>query len=151
MSALVFYAIATLLTSFVCSLSEATILSVSPAYTALLEKKGRKSGRLLAHWQANIDMPLAAVLTFNTIANTVGAMLIGREAQHIWGDTVVAVASGLLTFVILIFAEIMPKTIGAIYAKKLAPAVAYLVTALVYVTLPIVYISRLFKTLFSTE
>jgi CBS domain containing-hemolysin-like protein len=151
MSDLVLYLCVTLTTSFICSLSEATILSITPAFTALLEKKGRRSGRLLDRLQTNIDMPLAAILTFNTIANTVGAMLIAREVQHIWGDAVIATASAGLTFVILIFAEILPKTVGAIYAKKLAPFVAYLVTGLVYVTLPVVYISRFFNSLFSQK
>jgi CBS domain containing-hemolysin-like protein len=96
-------------------------------------------------------MPLAAILTFNTIANTVGSMLVGREVQHIWGDARIAVASASLTFVVLIFAEILPKTIGAIFAKKLAPTIAYVVTVMVYITLPIVYISRFFNSLFAQQ
>lgn len=130
-------------------MSEATILTVTPAYIALLEKKGRRSGRLLDRLQTNIDMPLAAILTFNTIATTVGSMMIGREVQHIWGDSLIGVVSAALTFVVLIFAEILPKTMGAIYSKQLAPAAAYLITLMVYITLPVVYIARFFNSLFS--
>ncbi len=149
MGDLILFCVLTLATSFFCSLSEATILTVTPAYIALLEKKGRRSGRLLERLQTNIDMPLAAILTFNTIANTVGAMMIGREVQHIWGDSFIATTSALLTFVVLIFAEILPKTMGAVYSKQLAPFAAYLITVMVYITLPVVYIARFFNSLLS--
>ncbi len=151
MNDLILYVVATLVTSFICSMSEATILTVTPAYISLLEKKGRRSGRLLDRLQTNIDMPLAAILTFNTIANTVGSMMIGREIHHIWGDERIAVSSAILTFIILVFAEILPKTMGAVYSKQLAPAAAYLITGLVYVTLPIVYLARFFNSLLSEK
>lgn len=149
MGTLYFYFFVTLGTSFICSLSEAVILSISPAFVSTLEKYGRRSGRLLHSLHNNIDMPLAAILTFNTIANTMGSMMVGREVLRIYGEESLAISSAILTFAILIFSEIIPKTIGALYSKKLAPIVAYVATAMVYLTLPIVYISRGFSSLFT--
>ena len=143
MGLLYFYLIATLTTSFLCSLSEAVVLSVSQAFVGLLKKKGRLSGRLLHGLPRRIDRPLAAILTLNTVAATFGAMMIGHEVLKIYGDRYLAGSSVALTFVILVFAEIMPKTLGAIHAKRLAPIVAYIITAMIYVTLPVVYISRI--------
>lgn len=149
MGLLVIYSIATLATSFICSLSEAVILSVSPAFVSLLEKNGRRSGQLLHALHDNIDKPLAAILTINTVANTVGSMLIGREVLRLYGEAQLAIASGLLTFVILIFSEIFPKTLGAVFSRRLAPLIAYVVTGMVYITYPIVLISRLIRSFFT--
>lgn len=149
MTLLFIYLFLTLITSFVCSLSEAVILSVSPAFVSMLEKRGRRSGRLLHELHRNIDKPLAAILTFNTVANTVGAMMVGREVLKIYGETSLALASGILTLVILVFSEIVPKTLGAIHAKTLAPLIAYTITLMIYVTLPVVYASRLINALFT--
>ncbi|OFZ13963.1 MAG: hypothetical protein A2Z20_00010, partial [Bdellovibrionales bacterium RBG_16_40_8] len=143
MGLLYFYLILTLTTSFVCSLSEAVILSVSPAFVGLLKKKGHLSGKLLHKLHKSIDRPLAAILTFNTIAATVGSIMIGHQVNIIFDDSYLAASSVILTFVILVFSEIMPKILGSIHAKRLAPVVAYVVTAMVYLSLPIVYISRI--------
>ena len=83
MTALVLYVVVTLATSFICSMSEAVILSVHPAYIALLEKKRKRTGALLQTLHENIERPIAAILTLNTIANTVGAMLVGRQVVDI--------------------------------------------------------------------
>ena len=123
-------------------MSEAALLSVSPAFVSVLEKKGRRSGRLLHALHNQIDKPLAAILTLNTVANTLGSMLVAREALRIFGETHLAAASGIMTMTILIFSEIIPKTIGALHSKKIAPAMAYFITALVYLTLPVVVVSQ---------
>lgn len=149
MSLLFVYLVGTIATSFICSLSEAVILSVSPAFVSMLEKQGRRSGRLLHELHRHIDKPLAAVLTFNTVANTVGSMMVGREVQRIYGETSLGVASALLTFLILVVAEIFPKTMGASHAKRLAPLIAYTITVMVYVTLPVVYLSRIINALYT--
>lgn len=137
----VYFGLSVLL-SFLCSLSEAIILSVSPAYISLLEKEGRRSGRLLHNLRVNVDRPLSAVLTINTIANTCGAMLVGQEITKVFGSEALGIGSGVLTLVILVFSEILPKIIGALHAKKLAPTFSYIITGMVIVTLPFVYFAR---------
>jgi CBS domain containing-hemolysin-like protein len=145
MTELILFVVGTATVSFICSLSEAVILSVSPAYVSLLEKEGRKSGLLLHSLHDNIDRPLAAILTLNTIANTFGSMLVSREIYELYGQAYLAIGSGVLTFIILFFSEIIPKTLGALYSKRLAPLVAYIVTVMVYMTYPIVALSRFFN------
>lgn len=149
MISLYIYLFGTIAISFICSLSEAVILSVSPAFVSLLEKRGYQSGRLLHQLHNSIDKPLAAILTFNTIANTAGSMMVAQKVLKIYGDSYLAATSAALTFFILIFSEIIPKTIGALHAKRLAPLVAYVVTFMVYLTLPLVYISRAINILFT--
>lgn len=139
---LTIYIALTVITSFICSLMEAVILSIRPAFISTLEKDGRKSGQLLASLHENIDKPLAAILTLNTIANTVGSIGIGVEVNKIWGDGYLAVVSGVMTFVILIFSEIIPKTLGAVKSKKLAPAAAYIISGMVIMTYPFVLLSK---------
>lgn len=149
MTLLLIYLAITFIVSFACSMSEAAILSVSPAYVSVLEKRGRLSGKLLHRLHDSIDKPLAAILTFNTIANTVGSMMVAREAMKLYGEASIATISALLTIGILVISEIIPKTIGAMYARKLAPGLSYFITGLVYLTLPTVYLSQWISRLFS--
>lgn len=149
--ALILYVVATLATSFICSMSEASILSISPAAIALVGKRRKRTGELLERLRENIERPIAAILTLNTIANTAGSMMIGREVVHIWGDTTLGVASAILTFVILVFSEILPKTIGAHYAKELAPALAYVIRAMIFITIPFVALTGLLNRLVESE
>jgi CBS domain containing-hemolysin-like protein len=121
---------------------EAVILSVPAAYVNLLEKQGRRSGRILHNLHRHIDQPLAAILTLNTLANTAGSIAIGQHVHKLWGDDLVAIVSGVMTFTILVFAEIIPKTLGAMRAKKLAPAAAYMIYGLIIITYPFVWLSR---------
>lgn len=142
MSLLIFYLVLSIAVSFLCSLLESVILSVSPAYIAVLEKDHHKRGPLLRDLKENIDRPLAAILTLNTIAHTVGAAGVGAQVLLIWGNDLVALSSGLLTFAILVFSEIIPKTIGAVHAKALAPFSAVVINYLIYVTYPFVFLSE---------
>jgi len=128
--------------SFLCSMLESVILSVSPAYIAVLEKDNHKRASLLADLKENIDKPLAAILTLNTIAHTVGAAGVGAQVQKIWGHEALTVASGILTFAILLFSEIIPKTLGAVYAKNFALFCAPILNILIYLTLPLVWLSE---------
>ena len=100
--------------------------------------QGRKSGRILKAFKDKIDHPLSAILTLNTVANTVGAAGVGAQAQVVFGNKYVALFSGLLTFCILVFSEIIPKTIGAVYWKNLASPAAYTIRSLIYATYPLV-------------
>ncbi|MCB0357432.1 MAG: HlyC/CorC family transporter [Bdellovibrionales bacterium] len=151
MTLLFVYFVLSISVSFACSLMESVILSVSPAYIAVAKNKNKRSGFLLDKLKANIDQPLAAILTLNTIANTVGATGVGAQVLIVYGDGYVAIASAALTFTILIFSEIIPKTLGATHWKLLAPLCAYLIRGLIYITYPFVLLSNFISNILSTE
>lgn len=127
-----------LVISFMCSLLESVILSVSHAYIALLIKKGRKSGHLLRRMKKNINHPLAVILTLNTVANTVGAAGVGAQTYSLFGSKWVAVSSATLTLLILVFSEIIPKTLGTSHWKRFAPVSAYILRGLIFLLYPVV-------------
>lgn len=139
----------TLGTSFLCSLLESVLLSVTRTYTGLLLKENRKSGVILEHLREHIQKPLAAILTLNTVANTLGSAAIAYKAQHIYGDEAVTITSFILTLSILIISEILPKSLGAAHWKTLAPFAAYVIQALVVLLYPFVIlfekVGRIFK------
>ena len=143
MTALIIYFLAALLISFLCSLLESALLSLSIAHVSVMEKEGRKGGEVLVELKQNINRPLAAILTINTIANTVGAAGVGAQTMYVFGNKWVAVASGILTLSILIFSEIIPKTIGAVYSKSLASFTAFTVRGLMAIAWPFVILSEL--------
>jgi CBS domain containing-hemolysin-like protein len=142
---LVFYLLLALGVSFACSIFEAVLLSITPGYVAALEKAGAKTALRIKNLKANIDKPLAAILSLNTIAHTVGAAGVGAQSAIVFKDVHVGVISGVLTVLILFVSEIIPKSLGAAQWKKLAPIVAALlvpITFLMTITL-LVPISRL--------
>lgn len=142
MTLLIVYLATAVLVSFLCSLLESTILSVSHAYIGLLEKEKNPRGQLLSDLKDNIDRTLAAILTLNTIANTIGAAGVGAQVHKVYGNEYVAIASGLLTLAILIFSEIIPKTLGAVHAKTLAPFCAPIIKYMIIITYPFVILSE---------
>lgn len=148
---LTLYAFIAIAVSFVCSLLEAVILSVTHAYIEVSKNKGRRSGFLLNDLKVQIDRPLAAILTLNTIAHTLGAAGVGAQVSEIYGSSFVAVASGILTFAVLILSEIIPKTLGASYWKALAPVSAYAIHFLIFATYPFVILSREIRGLLSPK
>jgi len=130
--------------SFLCSLLEAIILSVTWSHIEILSKDDKKSGKRLKELKEDIDVPLAAILTLNTISHTVGAAGVGSEFNKL-GNEWFTVASIILTILILVFSEIIPKTLGAIYWKRLAPSSAYLLDAMIWITWPIVVVLNSFS------
>ena len=142
MTGLIIYFLTALLISFLCSLLEAVLLSLSIAQVSVMEKEGLKSGLIMAELKQNINRPLAAILTVNTIANTIGAVGVGAKTQLIYGNEWVTIASGVLTLSILIFSEIIPKTIGAVYNKSLAAFAAISIKVLMFIAWPFVIISE---------
>lgn len=142
MALLIFYILLALGVSFVCSIAEAVILSVTSPHVSLLEKNKRPSGALLRELRDDINRPLAAILTLNTIAHTVGAAGAGAQAAIVFGNRWVGVASAILTLLILILSEIIPKTLGALYWKRLAPFTAYVLRWLILALLPFVKLSE---------
>ncbi len=128
--------------SFLCSIAEAVLLSVSDGYIRLLEESGRRAGRMLRGLVRDIDRPLAAILTLNTIAHTMGAAGAGAQAAVVFGSAAVGVFSAVLTLLILVLSEIIPKTLGAHHWRRLAPGMALGVTGLIFILAPFVRLSK---------
>lgn len=142
MTLLIFYLLLAIAVSFFCSVSEAVLLSVRPSYIAALENAQRKGGEKLRKLHENLDRPLAAILTANTVAHTVGAAGVGAQAMAIYGSESLGIVSAILTILILVFSEIIPKTLGARYWRQLAPLFAFLIQWLTSALLPFVWLSE---------
>ena len=139
---LIIYILVAILFSFACSIFEAVLLSVNNAHIALMDKNGEPAGPLLRELKDDISKPLAAILTLNTIAHTIGAAGAGAQAAAVFGSAYVGVASAVLTLLILIFSEIIPKTLGATYWRKLAPITTYSLKYLIIFLYPFVKLSE---------
>ncbi|AOW20983.1 CNNM domain-containing protein [Urechidicola croceus] len=126
MSLLLFYAFISIFFSFLCSILEAVLLSVTPTFINVRKKEGKAYATTLEELKKDVDKPLIAILTLNTIAHTVGAILVGVQAEtlgyeiNFFGINMVGIVSAIMTILILVVSEIIPKTIGATYWKKLA-------------------------------
>jgi len=142
MTLLIVYVLVALVFSFLCSIAEAVLLSVTTAHIAILEKQEKPSGAILKTLKSDINKPLAAILTLNTIAHTIGAAGAGAQAAIVFGNTYVGVSAAVLTLLILIFSEIIPKTIGASYWRELAPATALGTKYLTWLLHPFVWLSE---------
>jgi putative hemolysin len=123
--------------SFLCSVLEAVFLSVTHSWVGVLKERGKRAGQSLEGMLHRIDEPIAAILTLNTIAHTVGAAMGGAIALEVFGDRWIALFSAILTLVILVFSEIIPKTLGAAHWKALSVPAAYVLVVLVVVLKPI--------------
>lgn len=128
--------------SFICSIAEAVLLSVTTAYTRVLEQEGSPAGRRLRLLKQDVDRPLSAILTLNTIAHTAGATVAGAQAAIVLGSNMLGMFSAVLTFLILVFSEIIPKTLGAYYWRQLAPLVAILLQGMIFLLYPFVLMSN---------
>lgn len=115
----------TILVSFLCSMTEALILSSTTAEIESLKRDRPKRGRLLEEFRHNLDRTISTILTLNTIANTLGATIVGALGTRLFGDAALGVISGGLTFAILILAEVIPKNLGVVYRHALQPHVVY--------------------------
>ncbi|MDO3388519.1 hemolysin family protein [Gilvimarinus sp. SDUM040013] len=143
MTLLLLYITLALGVSFLCSVAEAVLLSVTSAYSSLLEQSGKRSGSLLASLTRDVERPLAAILTLNTIAHTIGAAGAGAQATVVFGSAYLGLFSAILTLLILVLSEIIPKTLGAYYWRTLAPATAYSLHYLIKVLSPFIRLSEL--------
>ncbi|HAS6170603.1 TPA: HlyC/CorC family transporter [Vibrio vulnificus] len=128
--------------SFICSVLEAVLLSISPSYIAQLRQQGHPAAAQLTKLKADIDRPLASILTLNTIAHTIGAATAGAQAAVVFGSEWLGVFSGVLTLGILVLSEIVPKTIGATYWRQLAPSAASTLRWMVWALTPFVWFSE---------
>jgi putative hemolysin len=133
--------------SFLCSILEAVLLSITRSYVALLKDQGDRAGVLLSRMQERIDEPIAAILTLNTIAHTAGAAMGGALAKDLWGDDWLALFSAILTLIILLFSEIVPKTLGATLWQRLARPSAYVLQAMMWGMKPVLLPLNLFSRL----
>lgn len=145
MDLLIIFFVLSIGVSFICSILESVLLSVNISYVAVLEKERPSVGKLLRSHKENINKSIASILILNTIANTLGAAAVGAQASIVFGNDAVVIVSIVLTFAILFFSEIIPKTIGAIHWKSLAPLAAQIIRVLIWITYPIV-LSTLFVT-----
>ncbi|MDP6118378.1 MAG: hemolysin family protein [Planctomycetota bacterium] len=131
--------------SALCSLCEAVLYSVPLSHVETLAEKGRRSGHLLKALRGDVDRPIAAILSLNTIANTAGAAVAGAAAAYVFTDYVYAVPifSALLTLTILIFSEIIPKTIGVVYSRQLSGILAFPIHYLCLIMSPFIWMAQL--------
>jgi CBS domain containing-hemolysin-like protein len=143
---LIFFFLVAIVISFLCSMWEAVLLSITPSYAQIKLKEGSQVGKLLKAFKANIDRPLAAILTLNTIAHTVGAVGVGNQAAKIWVDANPLI-TGLMvpvvmTLAILILSELIPKTLGANFWRELAPFTVQSLAWIIKLLYPLVWFSQ---------
>ena len=148
---LFFYLFLALAVSFLCSLMEAVLLSTTLSYLRVKEENGNKSAKIFIKLKQNIDRPLSAILSLNTVAHTVGAAGVGAQATKIWGEAYFGIVSAILTILILFLSEIIPKTIGARFWRELAMIVGYAIRLTIFITYPLVIISAYMTRLFSEK
>ncbi len=138
-SALLLYIVFALAVSFLCSIWEAAMLSTPASHIELLVQQGSEAGKIMQRLRQNVEHPISAILTLNTIAHTAGAVGAGAEADAIFGSEFSGIIAAVLTLLILVFSEIIPKTLGAVYAKQLTPFTAYSLRVLLFVFAPAVF------------
>ena len=143
------YLFLALFVSFLCSILEAVLLSTPLSFLIVRKESGKTWAKQFISLKVNIDKPLSGILTLNTIAHTVGAAGVGAQAVKVFGEAYFGIISAGLTLLILIFSEIIPKTIGASYWRGLASISLYLMKGTIFITYPIVLLSALITRLFS--
>jgi len=152
MATLLFFFIISIVFSFLCSIWEAVLLSITPAYVSRMQNERPAIGLILQNLKEDIDRPLSAILTLNTIAHTVGAIGVGVEAGKLFGTnhlnfyffelTYESIIAGAMTLAILVLSEIIPKTIGATYWKSLTGFTVNSLRLLVLVLAPFIWMSK---------
>jgi len=130
-----------LIVSFLCSIFESVLLSINVAQVESLAQQGKRSGQLLKEFKRRIDMPIAAILITNTIAHTIGTAVAGATYEDAFNTETLWIFTIVFTTVVLLFTEIIPKTLGITYAKRLAAPVAYGIHALAVALRPLVLLS----------
>lgn len=136
-----------ILASFLCSLLEAVLLSITPSYARVKLQEGGRVGRQLEFFKTHIDQPLAAILTLNTIAHTVGAIGVGDQSAKIWADAnpmiTGVVVPTIMVLGILILSEIIPKTLGANHWQRLVPFTVSTLRVIIFLLYPLVWVSQI--------
>ena len=152
MGAVIFWSLISVIFSFLCSILEAVLLSVTPNFISSEVRKGTSTGLMLQKYKEDIDRPLSAILTLNTIAHTVGAIMVGAAAGEAFGENYVnlgfmevsyeTIVAVVMTLIILYASEIIPKTIGANFWKSLAPFTVQTLRILMFLLFPLVWVSK---------
>ena len=140
MSALIFYLFLALFVSFICSLTEAVLLSTPQTFLITIKDKEKWANSFLK-FKSHIDKPLSAILSLNTVAHTIGAAGVGAEATKLFGDASLGIVSGILTILILVITEIIPKTMGARYWRNLGKLTLHIINIMLFITYPLVLLS----------
>ena len=138
MTLMLTYLFGALAISFLCSIMEAVLLSTPMSFITMKEEQGVKTASLMKEYKNNIDRPVSAILSLNTIAHTIGAAGVGAEAVKIWGQEYFGFISAILTLLILVFSEIIPKTIGSTYWRTMSMPATKIIQGMVIVTYPLV-------------
>ena len=135
--------------SFLCSVLEAVLLSTPMSYISMRENQGSKTATLMKQYKNNVDRPVGAILSLNTIAHTIGSAGVGAESIKIFGEQYFGLISAILTLLILVLSEIIPKTIGASYWRSLALPSTRIIRVLILITYPLVLLSELITKVFT--
>lgn len=151
MTLLFVYLFIALFISFVCSIMEAVLLSTPLSYLKAKSERGNKTADKFIKLKENIDRPLSAILSLNTVAHTVGAAGVGAQATIVFGEIYFGIVSAVLTLLILVFTEIIPKTLGANYSKSLIGITVRIIRIMIVITYPLVLISAFLTRLFSRK
>ncbi len=140
---LLFYLFMALFVSFLCSIMEAVLLSTPQSFLIVKYEKGNAWAKTFLDLKSNIDKPLSAILSLNTVAHTVGAAGVGAQAIKVFGEASFGIVSAVLTILILVITEIIPKTIGANYWRKLTKVSSAIIKGMIFITYPLVILSAL--------
>ncbi len=143
MGLILLYFLGALSLSFLCSVLEAVLLSTPMSYISMRENQGSKTATLMKQYKNNVDRPVGAILSLNTIAHTIGSAGVGAESIKIFGEQYFGLISAILTLLILVLSEIIPKTIGASYWRSLAMPSTRIIRVLILITYPLVLLSEL--------
>lgn len=149
MGLLFFYLFLALFVSFLCSIMESVLLSTPQSYVVVQKEKGKGWAVRLADYKLNVDKPLSAILSLNTVAHTIGAAGVGAQAVKIFGETYFGIVSAILTLLILIFTEIIPKTVGANNWRRLGPFTSHTIRIMIIIAYPLVWLTSLISKLIS--
>ncbi|MCF8267534.1 MAG: CNNM domain-containing protein, partial [Ignavibacteriales bacterium] len=141
MIALIAYLFLALFVSFLCSIMESVLLSTPQSFLIVNQDKGHSWAKSFIELKINIDKPLSAILTLNTIAHTIGAAGVGAQAVKVFGEASFGIVSAILTILILVLTEIIPKTIGARYWRQLSAFSYFTIKTMIIITYPLVVIS----------
>ncbi|MFP4529577.1 MAG: CNNM domain-containing protein [Candidatus Kapaibacterium sp.] len=142
MIALIAYLFLALFVSFMCSIMESVLLSTPQSFLIVQQKKRKDWADAFIDLKINIDKPLSAILSLNTVAHTVGAAGVGAQAVIVFGDVYFGLVSAILTILILVVTEIIPKTIGARYWRNLAKMSYLVIKIMIFITYPLVLMSQ---------
>lgn len=151
MTLLLTYLFIALFVSFLCSIMEAVLLSVPISFLKSKSELGDKNADVMISLKEDIDKPLSAILSLNTVAHTVGAAGVGAQATVIFGEAYFGLVSAILTILILVLTEIIPKTLGANYSKDLIGITSKVIKGLIFIIYPLVWLSSILTKMLSRE